>query len=71
MEIVAFVEAQLPPIPARVLEIGCGEGELARAVARLGYLYAELGGARVEREERDLIEAETIRAVGFNYVGEI
>jgi spermidine synthase len=41
MEIVAFVEAQLPPIPARVLEIGCGEGELARAVARLGYLYAD------------------------------
>ena len=37
MEIAALVEGQLPPTPASVLEIGCGEGELARAVARLGY----------------------------------
>ena len=37
MGIAAFVKAQLPPNPARVLEVGCGEGELARAVARLGY----------------------------------
>jgi SAM-dependent methyltransferase len=34
------------------------------------YLYAELGGAQVEREERDLIEAGEIQALGFNYVGE-
>jgi SAM-dependent methyltransferase len=32
-----FVEAQLPPPPGRVLEIGCGEGRLARALAELGY----------------------------------
>ena len=32
----AFVEAQLPP-PARVLEVGCGQGELARALAASGY----------------------------------
>ncbi|HEV2875297.1 MAG TPA: class I SAM-dependent methyltransferase [Thermoleophilaceae bacterium] len=37
MDIAAFVEAQLPPTPARVLEVGCGAGDLARAVARLGY----------------------------------
>jgi SAM-dependent methyltransferase len=37
VEIAALVEGQLPPTPASVLEIGCGEGELARAVARLGY----------------------------------
>ena len=37
MDVATFVEAHLPPIPARVLEIGCGDGELARAVARLGY----------------------------------
>jgi SAM-dependent methyltransferase len=37
MDVAAFVEAHLPPTPARVLEIGCGEGELAWAVARLGY----------------------------------
>ena len=37
MDIAAFVEAQLPPTPAHVLEIGCGAGDLACAVARLGY----------------------------------
>ena len=34
------------------------------------YLHGELGGPEVEREERDLIEAGTIQAIGFNYVGE-
>jgi hypothetical protein len=34
------------------------------------YLYGELGGAEVEWEERALIEAGTIRAIGFRYVGE-
>jgi SAM-dependent methyltransferase len=33
----AFVLAELPPQPARVLEIGCGAGELAIAVAAAGY----------------------------------
>jgi SAM-dependent methyltransferase len=33
----AFVEAHLPPAPARVLEFGCGRGELARAIASSGY----------------------------------
>jgi SAM-dependent methyltransferase len=37
MDFAAFVAAQLPPTPARVLEIGCGAGDLACAVARLGY----------------------------------
>jgi SAM-dependent methyltransferase len=37
MDVPSFVEAHLPPTPARVLEIGCGAGELARAVARRGY----------------------------------
>jgi SAM-dependent methyltransferase len=37
MDVAAFVEAQLPPTTAHVLEVGCGEGELARALARLGY----------------------------------
>jgi 2-polyprenyl-3-methyl-5-hydroxy-6-metoxy-1,4-benzoquinol methylase len=32
-----FVEAHLPAPPGRVLEVGCGRGDLARAVARLGY----------------------------------
>jgi SAM-dependent methyltransferase len=37
MDVAAFVKVQLPPTPARVLEVGCGQGDLARAVARLGY----------------------------------
>lgn len=32
-----FVETHLPPAPGRVLEVGCGRGDLARGVARLGY----------------------------------
>lgn len=32
-----FALQHLPPVPARVLEIGCGNGELALAVADLGY----------------------------------
>jgi SAM-dependent methyltransferase len=37
MDVGSFVEAQLPSTPAQVLEVGCGDGDLARAVARLGY----------------------------------
>jgi SAM-dependent methyltransferase len=33
----AFVEEHLPPPPARVLEVGCGRGELARAIAGSGH----------------------------------
>jgi ubiquinone/menaquinone biosynthesis C-methylase UbiE len=32
-----FVRARLPPPPAAVLEVGAGEGELARALAAAGY----------------------------------
>jgi SAM-dependent methyltransferase len=37
MDIRAFVDAHLPPVPARVLEVGCGGGELARALAAAGH----------------------------------
>ena len=33
----AFVLSQLPPAPARVLEIGCGAGALAHALTAAGY----------------------------------
>ena len=33
----AFAHANLPPPPARVLEVGCGAGELARALASRGH----------------------------------
>jgi SAM-dependent methyltransferase len=37
MDLHAFVEEHLPPPPARVLEVGCGGGELARAITRSGW----------------------------------
>jgi SAM-dependent methyltransferase len=37
MEVTAFVIGNIPPPPARVLEIGCGAGELARALAAARY----------------------------------
>jgi SAM-dependent methyltransferase len=33
----SFVEGHLPPAPARVLEVGCGRGDLARALSDLGH----------------------------------
>jgi SAM-dependent methyltransferase len=36
-DLLAFVRTQLPPPPARVLEIGAGSGDLARALAAAGY----------------------------------
>lgn len=37
MDLAAFVLAALPPPPARVLEVGCGAGTLARAIDAAGY----------------------------------
>jgi SAM-dependent methyltransferase len=36
-EIWAFVQEHLPPEPARILEVGCGRGEVARAIADAGH----------------------------------
>jgi SAM-dependent methyltransferase len=36
-EVEEWVRAHLPPVPARVLEVGAGEGELAAALASSGY----------------------------------
>ena len=36
-DVLAFVRANLPPPPARVLEVGAGDGELADALASAGY----------------------------------
>jgi SAM-dependent methyltransferase len=35
--VLAFVTGALPPAPARVLEVGAGDGELAAALAERGY----------------------------------
>jgi SAM-dependent methyltransferase len=37
MDVLQFVLSQLPSPPARVLEIGCGEGELSHALVAEGY----------------------------------
>jgi len=37
VDVLKFVTAQLPPAPVRVLEVGCGDGRLARALDELGY----------------------------------
>jgi SAM-dependent methyltransferase len=37
LDIVRFVLSHLPSPPARVLEVGCGDGELARVVDGAGY----------------------------------
>jgi SAM-dependent methyltransferase len=36
-DLLAFVRANLPPPPARVLEIGAGDGALAKALSHAGY----------------------------------
>lgn len=37
MDVQGFVESQLPEAPARVLEVGCGRGQLALSLAQMGY----------------------------------
>jgi SAM-dependent methyltransferase len=37
LDVTAFVRATLPPPPARVLEVGAGDGELAAALVDAGY----------------------------------
>jgi SAM-dependent methyltransferase len=37
VDLASFVRSRLPPPPARVLEVGCGRGDLAAALAVAGY----------------------------------
>jgi SAM-dependent methyltransferase len=50
-DVQAFVRANLPPPPARVLEVGAGDGELARGLSEAGYDVVAIdpapGGANV------------------------
>ena len=36
-DVADLVQRALPPVPARVLEVGCGEGRLARSMSAAGY----------------------------------
>ena len=48
MDVTAFVLSQLPPPPERVLEVGCGSGELTRALDAAGYLATGVDPAAPE-----------------------
>lgn len=37
-----FVRSNIPPAPARVLEVGCGDGSLARRLDSAGYLVTAI-----------------------------
>lgn len=75
-----FVLANLPPTPARVLEVGCGNGDLARALDEVGYDVVAIDPAapdgpifrRIKLE--DLEEDERFDAVVaarvFHHMGE-
>jgi SAM-dependent methyltransferase len=53
----AFVEEHLPPAPRRVLEVGCGRGDLARLIAGLGYNVVAI--------DHDAPEGEIFRSVSL------
>ena len=48
MDVLEFVTAQLPPAPSAVLEVGCGNGRLARALDDLGYRVVAIDPAAPE-----------------------
>lgn len=48
MHALHFVKTHLPPAPARVLEVGCGKGRLARALDDLGHRVTAIDPAAPE-----------------------
>jgi SAM-dependent methyltransferase len=60
-DVTAFMRATLPPPPARVLEVGAGDGELAAALAAAGYDVVAIDPAS---------EAENVRRVALHELDE-
>ena len=59
-ETLAFLERHLPPPPARLLQVGAGDGAVALALARRRYAVTALDEA--PPPERDDIPLEWIEA---------
>ena len=48
MDLLTFVTSELPPAPARVLEVGCGQGELALTLDEHGHRVTAIDPAAPE-----------------------
>ncbi|HTX13044.1 MAG TPA: methyltransferase domain-containing protein [Solirubrobacteraceae bacterium] len=59
--VLGFVRESLPPAPARVLEVGAGDGELAAALASAGYDVVAIDPAST---------TDTVRAVPLHELSE-
>ncbi len=57
MSLYAFVAEHLPSAPARILEVGCGRGDLARAMAEAGH---EVVAIDPDAPAGDLFRAATL-----------
>jgi SAM-dependent methyltransferase len=57
MDLASFVDTQLPQPPASVLEVGCGRGELARAINSRGYAVTAIDP---EAPEGDVFQAVSL-----------
>lgn len=64
MNLEPFVAARLPAAPARVLEVGCGHGALAYAMARLGHDVLAIDPRAPERDLFERVSLEDLADPG-------
>ena len=64
MDFAAFVLGHVRPPPARVLEIGCGSGELARALAAARYEVTAIDPDAPEGEQFQRVSFEDFEETG-------